>query len=193
MLLQISVYFCDGDANAPVALRRRAPETHRHQNYNRHDRQHEAGQSRAQAQHHEDYKRQHQNVADNGHQARGKQIIQHIHVGGDARYQAPDRILIEVGDIEPLQVSHELTAQIKHRLLSCPLHQVRLSEIKKETEYDDTQVDQGNLGQSCEAIMRQPTVKERQHLRVFHGRQVAVDRQLCEQRSDNLKNRIDEQ
>ena len=90
------------------------------------------GQQRAELEHREDDEAQHQQIAENGDQAGGEQVVQHVHVGGDARDQAAHGIAVVESDVELLQVRHQLPAQVEHGLLADALHQVHLPEFEHE-------------------------------------------------------------
>ena len=63
--------------------------------------------------------------------SRAKQLIQNVDIRRYARNQPADRISIEILNIELLQVRHDLAAEVKHRVLAGPLHQIGLAEIDR--------------------------------------------------------------
>ncbi len=140
VLLQIGIDARDGDANAAIALLHRAPELHGHQHHQRHHRQQERGHARAQFEHRHDDEAQHQQVAQDHEQAGGEQLVQRVHVGGDARDQAAHGIVIVEGEVQSLQVRHHFAPQVEHGFLSHPLHDELLAEIAKHAEDHDQQV-----------------------------------------------------
>ncbi len=75
---------------------------------------------------------QHEHVLEDRDHARGEHFVQRVDVGGDARDQPADRILVEEADVHVLQVAEDLAAQIEHHLLSGPLHEVGLHEFQRE-------------------------------------------------------------
>ena len=133
VLLQVGVDPGDGHADSTVAIGHAAPEDHRSHNHEGHGGQHDRRQQRAEAEHDAEDEDQHQHVAQNGHQPGGKEIVQHVHVAGHAGHQAAHRIAVVEGQVEILQVLHELAAQIEHGELAGVLHQVHLRELTDET------------------------------------------------------------
>ena len=105
----------------------------------------------------------------------------------------PDRIFVEIRDVQCLQVRDELAAQIEHRALASPLHQVRLTEIEKESRNHHAEIQQTQLRESRPGVMRKPVVQQWENVGVLRGYQVAVDRQFRKQRSGDLKGGIDKQ
>ena len=91
-----------------------------------------AGQQRAHAEHDRHDEGQHQHVAQDGHQAGGEEVVQHVHVGGDARHQAAHGVAVVERQVQPLQVLHELLAQVEHGELAGVLHEVGLGELGEE-------------------------------------------------------------
>ena len=124
----------------------------------RHHRQHQPGHARAQPEHRDNHETQHQNVADNGDQAGGEQIVQHVHIRRDARDQPAHRILIEIGDVQRLQMRHQLPPQIEHGPLAGPLHQVRLAEVEEKPENDSPDKAGAQLRQARPSIVREPAI-----------------------------------
>ena len=108
VLLQVGVDPGDGDANAPVALAHRlAEERGRIED----ERQHGEGDQRqppAHVQHDGENAGQHEDVFEDGDHAGGEHFVQRVHVAGDARDQAADGILVEEGDVQPLQMAEDL-------------------------------------------------------------------------------------
>ena len=96
------------------------------------------------ATHHE---KQHQQIAQDHQQSGREQFVERVHVGGDARDQATHGIAIEESDIQPLQVRHQLAAEIEHGFLSDPLHQILLAEIADQRRADGEQIEERNLQQ----------------------------------------------
>jgi hypothetical protein len=153
MLLQVGVDSSDGHADAAVTLRSGAPELYGYQQNERHHRQHQAGHSGAELQHGDDYECEHQDIAHDGDQPGSEQIVQNVDVGSHARDQSADRILVEIRYVQRLQVRDELAAQVEHRALPGPLHQIRLAEIEKEPEHDHSEIEQTQLSESRPGIV----------------------------------------
>ena len=76
---------------------------------------------------------EHEQVFEDRDHAGGEHLIQRVHVGGDARYQAADRVLVEEGDVQALQMAEDLAAEIEHHFLPGPLHEVGLQELEQES------------------------------------------------------------
>ena len=58
------------------------------------------------SQHRDDDEAEHQQIAQDHEQAGGEQLVQRIHVGGDAGDQAADGVVVVEGQIQALQVGH---------------------------------------------------------------------------------------
>ena len=82
-----------------------------------------------------------------------------IDVGGDARDQAADRILVEEADVHVLQVAEDLLAKIKHHHLACPLHEIGLQIVEQETKRDQTHVHGRDLSYSNVGIGAQKRIE----------------------------------
>ena len=111
-------------------------------------------QQRAEAEHDAQDEEQHQHVAEDGDQAGGEQVVQHVHVGGHAGDQAAHRIAVVEGEVEVLQVLHELAAQVEHGELAGVLHEVHLDELADEIAGEDGEVEQPDAGQPAPAGRR---------------------------------------
>ncbi len=88
------------------------------------------------AQHDGDNAGEHEDVFEDRDHAGGEHFVQRVDVGGDARDQAADRILVVEADVHALQVAEDLAAQIEHHHLARPLHEVGLQIVEQETEHD---------------------------------------------------------
>ena len=76
---------------------------------------------------------EHEEVFEDRNHAGGEHFIQGVDVGGDARDQAADRILVVESDVHALQVAEDLAAQIEHHFLAGPLHEIGLQELEHES------------------------------------------------------------
>ncbi len=161
VLLQVGVDSGDGHADAPVALRHAAAEDHGHQDDQRHGAEHDAGEQRAQPEHDGDDEAQHQHVAQDGDQAGGEQVVEHVDIGGDAGDQAAHRVVVVEGQVETLQVLHELLAQVEHGELAGVLHQVRLREFGDEDAGQHGEVEQRDARQAVPGVGGKPGVEKR--------------------------------
>jgi hypothetical protein len=104
VFLQKRVDACDPAAYHPVQLADVAAEPlgdehDQRQHDERHDRQ-----PPVHPQHRRHDADEHERVAEHRHDTRREEIVQRVHVGGDARHQAADRITIVVAQVQPLQV-----------------------------------------------------------------------------------------
>ena len=140
VLLKIGVDARDGDADAAVAVLHHAPKSGGDENdYGSHQQQ-QPSHSGVHAKHHDDDEAQRENVAEDGHQARGPEFVQSVHVGGDARDQAADGIAIVKRNVEALEVLHQLPAQVEHGELAGTLHQVGFGEFAQESDHDGREI-----------------------------------------------------
>ncbi len=157
MLLQVRVDTRDGDADAAVGIAHPVTE-----NLGRH---HDKGQDckgdqrqlPVHAQHHAQDSEEHKEVFEDGNHAGGKHLIQGVHIGGDACHQASNRILVEEGNVQPLQMAEDLAAEIKHHLLAGPLHEVGLQELEQKAEDQQPDVDDRDLCNSGDGARAEPT------------------------------------
>ena len=110
VFLQIRVDAGDGDADAAIALRRAAPENHRDHDDARRDGEQQSGHRGAQVQHRDDHEGEHQQVAEDRDQAGGEQLVQSIDVGGDAGQHTAYRRTIVEGQVQALEMGHQIRA-----------------------------------------------------------------------------------
>ena len=141
VLLQVGVDAGDGDADAAVGIAHPVAE-----NLGRHDDEGKHGKSDQRqlpvhAQHHAQDAREHEKIFEDGDHAGSEHLVQRVHVGGDARDQPTDRVLVEEGDVQALQVAEDLAAEIEHHFLSGPLHVIGLQELEQEAEDKQADVD----------------------------------------------------
>ncbi len=130
VLLQVGVDACDGDANAAVGIAHPVAENlGREHDEGQHGKR-DQRQLPVHAQHHAEDAEEHEQIFKDRDHAGGEHLIQRVHVGSDARDQAADRILVEEGNMQALQVAEDLAAQIEHHFLAGPLHEVGLQELQ---------------------------------------------------------------
>ena len=129
MFLQVGVDLRNGDTDAPVALRHAAAEHRRGKDDERHGRQHNRGKQRAEIEHDGQDEDQRQKIAQNGYESRGEEVIEHVHVGGDARHQPAYGIAVVEREVQVLQMFHKLLAQVEHGKLPGVLHGVHLYKL----------------------------------------------------------------
>ena len=132
VLLKISVDAGDGDANLAVGLAHRLAKRHRGEDDQG---QHRKGQQRqlpVHLEHHDDDADERKEVLKDGRHARREQVVEHVHVRGDARDQAAHRVAVEEAHLQPLQVAEDLLPEVVHHLLPHELHGERLPEFQEE-------------------------------------------------------------
>ena len=192
VLLQVSVNFGDGHADAPVALLHGAAEDQGSYDHDRHGRHQNTGEQRAHAVHDDDDESEHHQIAEDRHQAGREEVVEHVDVGGHAGYQAAHGIAVVEGEVEPLQMFHELLAQVEHGELAGLLHQVGLGELGDKRCHQDGDVEQGDARESGPGVGGQPGIDRRVE-RAGLGANVLVDRQAGEQRVHYLEDGLRQQ
>ena len=186
MLLQIGVDAGDGHANAAIALGDGPAEERRREHDQRQDGYHDRGQRRAELEHGEDDEAESEQVAQDGHEARGEELIEDVDIGGDARDKAADGIAVVESDIELLQMRHQFAAQVEHGLLADVLHDVHLGELEEEDPEQGGEVEHRNLRESGERVGGEEGIDRRGDA-IGGGGHVAVDGDLGEQRPGHLQ------
>ena len=194
MLLQISVNAGNGYADAAVAVAHGAAEKR-----SSHEDQWQSGegdqrQPPLKVQHQKHDAGQHENIFDDGNHSGGKQLVERVHVGGDAGDQPPDRIAVEEGDVHLLQVAEDLAAQVEHYLLAGPLHVIGLGKFQKEAEAEQEDVNRADLGDAAQRLRTQPSSQQGLKAKPLAQyevdstlrRQVLVHRHDDEQRPGNI-------
>ena len=73
-----------------------------------------------------------EDVAEDGDDAGGEHVVDHVDVGRHARHQPADRIAVEELQIEALQVLVDLHAQVEHDALPGHLQRPRLDVFERE-------------------------------------------------------------
>ncbi len=102
----------------------------------RDERQHGEGHQRqppVHPQHHAHDADEREDVAEDRDDAGREQIVQHVHVRGDARHQPADRIAIVVAEVEPLQMAVDRHPQVEHDPLPGQLHRPGLRRTRRRT------------------------------------------------------------
>src|SRR5207249_4974687 len=112
-LLQIRVDFGDCDTDPSITLSDNATELHRDQDHEGHRGEHQTGQPGAQPKHDKHDETQDQKIAENRDQARGEELVQHVDIGSNACNQSPNRVAVVKGNVEFLQVLHQVAPQVK--------------------------------------------------------------------------------
>ena len=124
------------------------------------------GEAPVEGHHHRHDPEQGEEVAEDGDDARGEQLVHRVHVGGDARHEPAHRVAVEVAHVQPLQVREDLAPHVLHDPLPGHLHDVVLPEAHDEGGGEGQEVEPGHPGEA----------------RRVARRDVAVDRDLGEVR-----------
>ena len=93
---------------------------------------------------HADDAGEHEDVAEDGHEAGGEHLVERVDVGGHARHQPADRIAVEELHVQPLQVSEDLLAEVVHDVLAHQIHQ------------DHLRVEHGEAADERDEVERRP-------------------------------------
>ena len=78
--------------------------------------------------------RQQEKIVDHGHDAGREQVVQRVHVGGDARHQPAHGIPVEIAHRQALQAPEDLRAHVVHGLLADALHDADLDVLRQKIE-----------------------------------------------------------
>src|SRR5207253_4044231 len=178
MLLQICVDAGYSHANAAVTIAYGAAEEGRSYEDQRQGSEGDERQPPLHPQHDDDDAGQYENVFDDRDHAGGEQLVERVHVGGDASDQAAYRIAVEESDVHLLQMAEDLAAQVEHHLLAGPLHVIGLGEFQEETEAQQENVEAAELGDSGQRARAQPAVQKTVHAGLL--REIFINRNLRE-------------
>ena len=102
------------------------------------------------AQHDDDEEDQQEGVVDHGGDAGGEEVVQRVHVGGDARDQAADGAAVVEAHRQALQALEDFLAQVVHRFLADLLHDAHLQILKGEAQSQRGQVTAGTSSRGRE-------------------------------------------
>ena len=157
VLLQVGVDAGDGDADAAVGIAHPVAE-----NLGGYDDEGQHGkrdqrQLPVHAQHDGQDAEEHEEVFEDGDYAGSEHFVQRVNVGGDARNQAADRVLVEESNVQALQVAEDLAAQVEHHFLSGPLHVIGLQELEQEAEDQQSDVNGRDLRNAGDGARAEPT------------------------------------
>ncbi len=133
MLLQIRVDASDGHANSAVGIPHSVAKNLGRDDDKRQHREGDKSQLPVHPQHHDQNSEEHEEIFEDRDHSRGEHVVQSVHIGGDAGYQAPNRVLVIKSDVNALQMAENLAAQVKHYFLAGPLHVSRSAETPAET------------------------------------------------------------
>src|SRR6266403_827191 len=112
--------------------------------------------------------REEKEVIDHGNDAGGEEIVERIHVRGDARDQAADGIAVEIAHGQALHVGENFAAHVVHGLLADALHDADLDVLGKEVERQHGKEEQAKPADAGPCRRFRDYVMER-------GNKVAVD------------------
>ena len=161
MLLHVGVDAGNGGANAAVGVTYLVAKNLGGVGDQRQDGQRDQRQLPVHAQHDGGNSGQHKHIFENRHHAGGEHFIQGVHIGGDTRNQAADRILVVEADVHVLQVAEDLFAQIEHDHLAGPLHEVSLQIVEQETEHNQSDIHGRDFGDPDIRIRAEKEIERR--------------------------------
>ena len=101
---------------------------------------------------------QREQVAEDRPDTRRHQLVQRVHVVGDARHEAADRRAVVVGDRQALEVAEQRHAQVHHHRLAHALHDLVLDVVEAEAHRQDAQVEGRDLAEMDEIVVADPVV-----------------------------------
>jgi hypothetical protein len=78
-------------------------------------------------------------MSPNRHDPGGKQFVQRLHIGGDPGHQPPNRVAVEEGYRQPLQVAEDLQPEVGHHPLAHPGGEIGLGVIEQERKHQRAQ------------------------------------------------------
>ena len=112
-----------------------------------------------------------------GHHARGEELVQRLDVGGDPGHQPADRVAVEVGDAEPLEMAEDLHP--RSYITRWPTNAVSTAPPYSTTrlEQQRRQVEPGEQAQQAQVLARDGD----------------VERPLGEPRADQGEPRLDQE
>ena len=87
--------------------------------------------------HHDHDADQREHVAEDRDHAGREEVVQHVHVGRDARHQPADRVAVVVAQVEALQVAVDRHPQVEHDPLPGQLHRPGLDVLGGERDHQD--------------------------------------------------------
>jgi hypothetical protein len=83
-----------------------------------------------------------------GDDAGGEQVIEGVHVSGDAGHEAADGVAVEVGHGQALQAAKDFAAHVVHGFLTDALHDADLDVLGKKVESQDKEIDETDPDQA---------------------------------------------
>ena len=122
VFLKIGIDAGNGCADTAIGVAHRFAKDHRRPEDQRQHGKGDQGEPPVHPQHDQEDSGEHENVIKDRNYAGGKHFIQRVHVAGNARDQAANRIPVKEPDVHVLQVAEDLAAQIEHYLEAGPLH-----------------------------------------------------------------------
>ena len=90
---------------------------------------------------------------------RTEELVQRLHVGGDAGHEAADRVAVVEGQVEALEFRKDLGAQVVHDPLSQPGGQQSLRVLEDEAQHDGRKEKDGQEGELAPVSLRDGLVE----------------------------------
>ena len=141
------------------------------------DRQTDECQTPVEPEHQDHDSEQRDEVSKDVHDARREQVVEHIDIRCHPGNDPSDRSTVEVGEIETLDMTEDLDAQVEHDLLTRPVGHIGLRKRNDELDDQHTQVEHCDLREAGGVPLLN----------------VIVDRDFGQQRTHQPKRRSDGQ
>jgi hypothetical protein len=109
--------------------------------------------------HHPHDGQQGEDVPEDGDHAGGEQLVQRLHVGRDPGHQPADRIAVEVGDAEALEMPEDLHAQVVHHPLPHEGRQQHPGVLHHQLQQQGRQVQPGKEAEQPHVLARNGDVE----------------------------------
>ncbi len=153
VLLEERVDAGDGGAHPPVGIAHLDLEQEGDRHEQREDAEDAEGQPVVEQEEEDEDAGQREDVVEDRQDAGSEQLVERVHVGGHPRHQAADRVAVEKGRFQLLQVTEDLQAQVAHDLLPHQVDQHRLAEAQGEDQDDGKGVEGGDAGESADVAV----------------------------------------
>ena len=153
MLLQEAVDACDPDSDVMERLPHAAAENCGDQQHDRDDPEGYQSETPVHHQHHRHDGDEGEHVAEHGHDSGGEQLVERLDVGGDPGHQPADRVPVEIGNAEALEVGKQLEPEIAHHPLADPRGEQRLTVVQCKLEEQGKHKCPRERAQQCHIVM----------------------------------------
>ncbi len=165
-------------ADAVVAAPRALAEPTRRKDEHRDGDERDECQLPVHPEHHPDDGRDHHQVAEHVNHARGEQLVERVHVRGEPRHHAPDRVAVVVGDLLALQLAVKLAPEVVHHALAHGFEQHGLQVREPEGDEEHGEEDEREPFQSADVARRDvPVNRVLRELRLKDAQQIEHERQ----------------